>query len=69
MTKRKVNIGTLSAYQLVEMLDNEHPHRCIGQTEDHLSAVRRGAVRDLIDSLMKRIQREENGTRPTQISV
>ena len=66
---KKLNLGIVSAYDLIHMLDIEHPHRCIGKTEDHLSAVRRGAVRDVIDNLMKRIEREENGNGSTEITI
>ena len=69
MASPKVNIAMLTSYELIHWLDETNPHRSIGRTEDYLAAHRRGAIRELIDNLLKRIDREENGKRHIEITV
>jgi hypothetical protein len=70
MSKRsKINIGTMSAYDLIDWLDEKYPHRCIEKAEDVTSAHRRSAVRELIDGLIQRRKREDNGNGNIEITI
>ena len=42
----------LSAQELIERLDREIPHRCVGYAETIEAAQRRAGARDLIDNLL-----------------
>jgi hypothetical protein len=67
--KKKPNIGTMSAYELIAMLDAQYKHSCIAVGEHETMAHRRAGARELVDGLLNRKEREENGNRPTTISV
>jgi len=53
------NLGTMSAYDLIQMLDKEYPPRCITVDQTELMAHRYSGKRDLVDSLLARLKREE----------
>lgn len=44
------------AVDLILQLDQAHPHRCIGASEDLIAAHRYAAVRELIDALLERVK-------------
>lgn len=67
--KKKPNIGTMSAYELIDMLDKQYQPACIQVGEHETMAHRRAGARELIDGLLNRKEREENGNRPSAISV
>lgn len=41
-----------SAEQLIDILDQTYPHRCMGKDEDLIAHQRYSAVRELIDQLL-----------------
>jgi len=66
--KQKENLSTMTVHELVDWLDKQYPHRCIRETESTADAHRRAGKRDVVDTLINRLQREENASHP-QISL
>lgn len=69
MKQHKKNVSTMSVHELVDWLNENHPVRCIALDESLAQAHRRAGRREIIDSLINRLEREENGNRPTTITV
>jgi len=63
------NLSTMTSSELVAWMDKMNRPRCIEPNESEVAAHRRAGARELIDSLMNRMEKEENGSRPTKISV
>jgi hypothetical protein len=61
MTLKDLHLGDLSAYQLVEALDELYPHRCaqpgIPMDQTFLASGRR----DLVDILLTKVRKEQDG--------
>jgi len=53
------NLGTMSAYDLIQKLDKDYPHRCITPDETVEHARFYAGKRDLIDVLLSKIKYEE----------
>lgn len=69
MTKKTINLSTMTATELVAWLDSQNPPRCINTDESITDAHRRAGARDLIDNLINRMEREQNASRPTEIQI
>lgn len=48
-----VDFATMSAYQLIDFLNRDYPHRCIGKSETEIEAHRYAGKRELIDDLLQ----------------
>jgi len=61
MKLKDVHIGDLSAYQLVELLDEVFPHRCAepGVPMDQTFLI--SGRRDLVDTLLIKVRKEQDG--------
>jgi hypothetical protein len=56
---RRKAIGQLTAVELIERLDEQFPHRCIGRDETLDHAYYYAGKRDLVDTLLAQLKRED----------
>lgn len=59
MIDPEIVVGTLSARDLISLLDEAHPPRCIGPTESLEQAHRYAGARELIESLVTLLEQED----------
>ena len=59
--KQDKPFSAMTAYELIDLLNEDYPHQCIGPAESKSSAHRYAGKRDLIDQLMqiRDLEREE----------
>ena len=57
--RSKQNLGNMSAYDLIQKLDEQYPPRCIGLEQSESSAQRYAGKRDVVESLLAKLKTEE----------
>ena len=60
MNPEDIDFATMTAYQLIEMLDAAFPHQCIEPQETEAMARHRAGRRSLIDELVLAVHDEKN---------
>lgn len=60
MNPEDIDFATMTAYQLIEMLDAAYPHQCILPHETEAQARQRAGRRELIDDLVLAMNDELN---------
>jgi len=60
MNPEDIDFATMTAYQLIEMLDAAYPHQCIMPNESEAQARHRSGRRELIDELVLAMKDELN---------
>lgn len=59
-TEEDIDFATMTAYQLIDMLDAAYPHVCIGPRQSEIEAHRYAGRRSLIDELVRSKSDEQN---------
>jgi len=62
--RSKDTLTEMSAKELIQILDQEHPPMCIQKGESLEDAHRRAGKRELIDALLVRLSVEQDGDYP-----
>lgn len=62
MDDQEVYLGGMTAYELIELLDKAHPHRCISALDTLETAHREAGRRVLIDELVAAMRSEREAT-------